>query len=527
LKEDRHPRPAFSALIFRVAPLKYPHPMTRRLFILAFALAALARPASESHTAPRALTEARDSVRTLSRLVHFDQPGPKDSRYAYAAFEVPPTAVRLRVSYSYDRAGGANAIDIGLFDARFSGRDDDRRGFRGWSGSRRPEIFISRNQSTPGYTAGSLHAGTWRVIFGLYRVAKTGVDITLTVTVDTGSTAETRPARETKPLTGPSRRGDSTARRWFIGDLHSHTIHSDGNWTVAEIAASARTRGLDFIAVTDHNTISHHRDIDRLPRAPLVLRGAEVTTYGGHANVWGLSSGDWVDFRVRPGDLPRMARVSDEAHKQGALISINHPFALCAGCSWSYDRTAAGFDAIEVWNGEWDATDEQAVKMWDAILKSGRRITAIASSDTHRQADPPARPATHVAARELTQSALLEALREGRVYITSEPASPAIKFLARTIDGHKHYSIGDRILLDHPDRISLIIEVGGAPPDASVVIVGGGERIASLGTDEVKRERRVEVECRADSYFRIEVRNRAGALLGLTNPIYVSIKNKN
>ena len=143
-----------------------------------------------------------------------------------------------------------------------------------------------------------------------------------------------------------------------------HTVHSDGDWTIPELISSARNIGLDFIFITDHNTASHHPEIDyfrAVSKQPLVLRGEEITTYGGHTNAWGLPSGTWIDFRVRPGDIAAMSKIAAQVHRSGALISINHPFASCGGCAWSYDAAARGFDGIEVWNGTWDQTDEQAV----------------------------------------------------------------------------------------------------------------------------------------------------------------------
>ena len=41
--------------------------------------------------------------------------------------------------------------------------------------------------------------------------------------------------------------------RHLRGDLHMHTIESDGRATLAEMADAARSRGLDYIAITDHS----------------------------------------------------------------------------------------------------------------------------------------------------------------------------------------------------------------------------------------------------------------------------------
>ena len=49
--------------------------------------------------------------------------------------------------------------------------------------------------------------------------------------------------------------------QWLAGDLHAHTVHSDGALTVPELAVLAVERGLDFLAITDHNTISHHAEL--------------------------------------------------------------------------------------------------------------------------------------------------------------------------------------------------------------------------------------------------------------------------
>lgn len=43
-------------------------------------------------------------------------------------------------------------------------------------------------------------------------------------------------------------------RRWYRGDCHIHSVHSDGELTPQQLAVGARAAGLDFIATTDHNT---------------------------------------------------------------------------------------------------------------------------------------------------------------------------------------------------------------------------------------------------------------------------------
>jgi hypothetical protein len=503
--------------------------MTTRLLIIALccALAAGTANAQMPETA---------HTQTIERVVHVAPFGTDGSRYVYVPFDVPRGAARVHVSYGYAREGGANTLDLGVFDARADapGPAVSARGFRGWSGGRRAEFFISREEATPGYLAGEMPAGRWRVVLGLYRVAAAGVDVKVKIVVETEGSGTGSRASGPRPAAGTSRRPTSPGRkaagaqpRWFAGDLHMHTVHSDGDWTVPELAAAAREAGLDFIFVTDHNTASHHAEVDdanagSLP--PLVMRGEEVTTYGGHANAWGLPAGAFVDFRVRPGDAAAMSKVAAQAHRLGALISVNHPFALCGGCDWSYGDAVKEFDAVEVWNGEWDATDEPALKMWDGLLRRGLRPTAVASSDSHRAQNPIGRPTTHVAAEALSQAALLRAIRRGRVYLTREAPGLSIDFEAaageigsRSAPGARS-GAGEEIHLRAPGSVVFFVKVGGESGAASLVSDGRVVRTLTGGLTEV-----FEVECERDGYYRLEVRDKAGAMLALTNPIYVKV----
>ena len=486
-------------------------------------------------------------TRTVERRIHLDPPSADASRYAYIPFDVPLNAVRIDVSYQYDRANGANTIDIGLFDARSTGSDTDPRGFRGWSGGSRPELFISRDEATPGYLPGDLYNGTWRIILGLYRVAPSGVNVSFKIEIETEENRSSSPAPAPRQ-TGLSSAGATTVSvaesgtrrtsspqkvagrgaRWWRGDLHMHTVHSDGDWTIAGLISSARNAGLDFICVTDHNTASHHAEVDRAgagSQQPLVLLGEEITTYGGHTNTWGLPSGTWIDFRVRAGDSARMSNVAAQARLSGALISINHPFALCGGCAWSYDAAARDFDAIEVWNGPWDFTDEQALAMWDKILQSPRRITAIASSDSHRPDTPIGQPTMHVAANELSQTTLLNAIRQGRVYLTSSTFRPVVSFEAEAKTGQRssRSTIGDEIRLRGPATIRFLINAEASPADATISVISNGQVVRNFPVRTDVRPQMIEIECQHDSYFRLEIRDKNKAVLALTNPIFVKI----
>ena len=173
-----------------------------------------------------------------------------------------------------------------------------------------------------GYLPGELEAGTWQVMIGVHRVPPDGVGYRLSVQTGPalgpalGSTLA--PPPPPAPRDRPPRRilPARPGRRWLAGDLHTHTVHSDGKLTVPELAALAARRGLDFLAITDHNTVSHHAELAAASRryGVILLPGQEVTTDGGHAGA--LGDVGWIDFREEPDAWldpaePRATRVLD------------------------------------------------------------------------------------------------------------------------------------------------------------------------------------------------------------------------
>jgi hypothetical protein len=154
---------------------------------------------------------------------------------ASQAFLADGTELRTRLGRA------AATLDLGVFDPA---------GFRGWSGGARDGFAISRAGATPGYLPGPVNPGTWQVVLGPYTVAPQGLDWEVEVRLRHGPAG---PAFVPDPA---PERAAGRGRAWYRGDLHTHTVHSDGRRTPAELAADARAAGLDFLASTEHNTSS-------------------------------------------------------------------------------------------------------------------------------------------------------------------------------------------------------------------------------------------------------------------------------
>lgn len=165
-------------------------------------------------------------------------------------------------------------------------------------------------------------------------------------------------------------------RGWYRGDCHVHSTASHGGeLTPGQLAAAARASGLDFIAVTEHNTTDTHGAWGRLAGdGLLVILGQEVVTDTGHWLALGTGPGQVVEWRygVRHGVIGRhVSRVRET----GGLCVAAHPHAPYPGGVFMYPLD--GFDAVEVWNGlwssdrPWNADNGAAVAEWGRALAAG------------------------------------------------------------------------------------------------------------------------------------------------------------
>jgi hypothetical protein len=427
-------------------------------------------------------------------------------RYQYVPFDVPKGATRLTFGYAYDRAGGANVIDLGLLEP--GSLELGTPAHRGWSGGERQTVTITGTKATPGYWPGPLPAGRWHVALGLYKVADAGVDVEVTVETATEPGAKGPPAlrkRPAEPL--------SVGMRWYSGALHVHTVHSDGTLTVAEVSRQAREAGLDFIAITDHNNTSHQ--LEAPPEDGLLrIVGEEVTTPGGHASVWGLGGWrDLVDFRVLPGDA-RIADLVRAATARGALFSINHPSSSCAGCGWEH-AVPEGVTGIEITNGN-HGEMAKAVAMWDDLLKQGRRIVAVGSSDWHRGPNRIDVASVRVQATELSTAAILEGIRRGRVVVMADGRTPPPTVFARSRRGPTPIGGVLRIRPVVPIRVTVSL-----PPEllgGTVDLIANGEVVDS---QPAAAHLQFERPPGLTGYVRVHVVGADGAPRAVTNPIFI------
>ncbi|MCS7111540.1 MAG: CehA/McbA family metallohydrolase [Ignisphaera sp.] len=440
---------------------------------------------------------------------------------------------------------------------------DPAGALRGWSAERRSKIYIARATATPGYIPGNIHPGIWRIIARLDSVTGDGCRYVLRVagfrtllgsmkfddvsrvlsylTKNVNLVEFVRNLSElisimnyTYPcrdyLNESSKAGCSGGSlTWYRGDLHVHSIHSDGRNTVCEIIALARSRNLDFIALTDHNTVSQNYELPiHRYNEPIIIPGMEVTTFYGHVNALNIKR--YIDFRRRSKDDFR--RLFDEIHEDGGLVSVNHPDLykepLCRDCPFRY-RDVEGFDAIEVWNGPWHILNSESLLWWHTILTKGYRITAVGGSDYHGvDLTRLGEPTTWVYTNRSTIEDILHGIKMGRVYITYAPEGPLVNVKAITDSGI--YTIGESIRIANSSSVELIVDVKKAKGSTLRIITPQDVyRVVEISEEGFRY--REKIDAKGYSFVRVEIGRYSDPyklipsnhddLLALTNPLYI------
>lgn len=134
-------------------------------------------------------------------------------------------------------------------------------------------------------------------------------------------------------------------------DLHIHSERSfDGCMSLSEIVALARERGLNGVAICDHDRV-----LDEVPEFDdfLVIPATEVSTERGH--LLGL-------FVREPVETRKFSESVTAIHAQGGLAVIAHPFEHSTDAN-RLDDVMSRLDGVEIWNSRADRKNKSANAM--------------------------------------------------------------------------------------------------------------------------------------------------------------------
>ncbi|MFO7900966.1 MAG: CehA/McbA family metallohydrolase [Planctomycetota bacterium] len=338
----------------------------------------------------------------------------------------------------------------------------------------------------------------------------------------------------------------------YKGVLHVHTSYSDSSVTMPEVVRIARRAGLDYVVVSDHNTLRAKQDgWQGWHEGVLVVVGVEITSTKGHVLALGLDRTDtWA--AAHPDEyLPEVAR-------RGGTAFVAHPERNDRGKlyrrpqAWP-DLATDDYAGIEIWSylHDWvegvypwhllvGLRDPDAriagphplvLRRWDQVALR-RHCAGIAALDSHERRYPIPRfrwpllkvlpteflfrtARTHVLApawahRAATDVvALTDALAAGRCFAAYDLLGDATgtRFSAR--GGGEVAVMGDEVAEGGELEFAATV-----PLDAELTLVRNAEPAArETGTELVHRDARPGV-------YRVEARLRNRPWV-YTNHIYV------
>ena len=436
--------------------------------------------------------------------------------YLDFAFEVPAGVEALRLHLEYA------PLRVGTVDNLFTPALYDPNGFRG--NAHRPlpyaDVVVGMQQASPGFASGPITPGPWLAQLAVHTVVADSQPCAYRLDIDMFAETGLALPAAAKPLTWEKA---SARSGWLKGELHSHTVHSDGSLTLAELLEQARRRGLDFLALTDHNTNTALAEITTTAQGGLLLiPGIELTTFHGHALALGVER--WIDWRT--GYQGRsMQAAAAEVHALGGVFILAHPNDIgspyCTGCHWEYDDfDLARADALEIWNNDWGGTfgaNARNLAQWQNLQQEPRHFPATGGGDYHSAHDW--RPGTchvYIRAESHTVEGILDGLRQGRVVVSG---GPRLDLCAADENSGSQAGIGESIRAG--GEISLQVDWDQAPAGASLVVRGRQGPIqtwqpAAQGTVRTKLQPQP-----GDRYW-VEMYTVEGLLTALTNPVYIA-----
>jgi hypothetical protein len=494
------------------------------LFCL-YLVGSLAAAAFAQQAPPTADSSATDFI--LQGIVR----GSQNQSYVQVPFAAPAGTERVTITFAYTEKDQHTALDLGLLDPA---------GLRCWSGGNKSTLTVGLSDATPSCLPGAIPSGTWNVLIGVPNI-RAGVESHYTIHVyltRSGAVAALPPMLREPLRTGPA---------WFRGDLHMHTAHSDGQCPSQTgkmvpcplfftVDAAAR-RGLDFIAITDHNASSQYgamRELQPYFDKLLLIPGREITTFQGHINF--LGSTDFIDFRLDGKTVPDMNTLLESAARVGAITSINHPLApsgeICLGCGWT-PKTPVDMHlltGVEAVNGGSERSGLSDVPFWNRQLNRGCRLTGIGGSDNHRPMQPLDQigsigsPTTVVYAADLSTPAILDGIRAGHVFI--DVAGTHDRLLEVTaLAGSQSVSAGDTLNAAAGNQVEFSAHVTGVA-GGTLHWIEDGQDVAPANTALITTADTTQtLPWTSDGrrhWFRAHVTGPDNKLWLIGNPVYVN-----
>ncbi len=341
----------------------------------------------------------------------------------------------------------------------------------------------------------------------------------------------------------------------YAGNMHVHTLYSDGTLAHRGVAEAAAQAGLDYLIVTDHNVWV--QGVEGYYGQVLLLVGEEIhdarrSPQANHLLVYGAER----ELALEARDPQRLL---DAVREAGGLAFLAHPVEFTSRVAdedvlgW-VDWDISGYTGLEIWNymsefkarlptllhaiyyayfplGAVRGPFPQTLQLWDRLMAEGKRVVGIGGADAHGRVYSlgPLRRAiypysylfgavnTHLlVGQRLTgdlsadKALVLEALRAGRCWVGCDMLGSTRGFSFTARSGSVSVGLGQE--LRRHGAVTFEVQT---PLTGEIRLVAGG-RLKARG-----RGRTLKFTTAEAGAFRVEVyRNGKGWIF--SNPIYVT-----
>jgi hypothetical protein len=283
---------------------------------------------------------------------------------------------------------------------------------------------------------------------------------------------------------------DVDAHDFQKGNVHTHSLLSDGKAPLEAVVAWYRDHGYDFLAMTEHD---QRLDPGRLAWMQtdhfVVIPGEELTDYARrlplHVNSLcaDASIGGAVNYaRAEDG----IADVFGLVRAHGGVPLLNHPnfhFALNAE---QIAAGAQGFYLLEIWSGHpsvapaGDALHVSEEAIWDDVLARGATPAPAAVDDTHDLTPLPGQPAAlpgrgwiETFGAETSRDAICRAIARGELYASSGPSFTEIRVSGDTFSVSVDNPTAEVVFVGERGEALATRKAIGSPPTAEYKLRGG------------------------------------------------------
>ena len=326
---------------------------------------------------------------------------------------------------------------------------------------------------------------------------------------------------------------------WVAGDLHVHTIYGhdtcitptqawdpstpdrsarkscDAAYTVSftpvERFDEAATRGLNFLAITDHNNVVNQTDPAELAwlaaHPSFVAIPAYENSQPGHVQMLGARAcysntgpipGATVecDHDVTDQTSTGETALANALRDKGGVFQINHPSDMNWLTRFGHSVVP---DTVEVWNiGPWiyqhpfPASNDNnfSLDWYDGFLRAGDEVGATGGSDSHwvltDAAQGVGEPTTWVFARSLSLQGVLDGIRTHHTFVSALPPALHGPQLFLEADGN-----GDGVFESiagsetKPGSTFRVRTVGALPGSMLRIVTDTGKTEVSLGASTI------------------------------------------